>query len=338
MPSLESGVNTATCALLFPILVLLTLVANRIGYDLPRLYRVLPLHLALALVFALCSRPIQVLARAAVTDLTLYESYMRMLGPELPVPAIARLWASAGLYDGMQYIFLQVLVAGITYYTRFRHEQALRESLAVQYDRARLNALRMQINPHFLFNTLSAIAGLVRANPAAAEGMVTRLGELFRRVLGERDVEMVTLEQELDYAENYLEIQRIRFEERLTYRIDVDPALRKVRVPPLLLQPLLENAVEHGLRRNEGALEISLAGRLNDGRVDIVIRNVSNGAEVDGSLTNGHGLGLKNVRERLEAAYNGAGELSFRNLRPGEFESRVSIPRLTEAAMAEMNA
>jgi len=335
LPALESSVNAVTCALMFPVLLLLTFVAHRGGHDPSRWQRSLPMHLGFAALFGLISRPAQLLARAIAGDLTLHESIVRMLGVDTPV--VVRLWASNVLYDGMQYLFLQGLVAGFTFRARFRHEQALRESLAVLYDRARLNALRMQISPHFLYNTLSAIAGLVGTNPHAAELMVTRLGDLFRRALAERDLEMVTLEQELEYAENYLEIQRIRFEGRLSYAIDVDPALLTTTVPPLLLQPLLENAVEHGLRQCEGAVDVSLVGRANGSGVEIVIRNRSEGRQLDGVGTAERtGLGLNNVRARLEAAYAGAGELAFRNLRPGEYESRVSIPREFRGIAAEV--
>jgi LytS/YehU family sensor histidine kinase len=166
-------------------------------------------------------------------------------------------------------------------------------------------------------------------NPPAAEGMVTRLGELFRRALGERDTELVALEQELEYAENYLEIQRIRFAERLDYRIHVEPQLGNAQIPPLLLQPLLENAVEHGLRETEGSVHIELVCRMNGDRVEILIRNRSGGALLPARIgTARGGLGLNNVRDRLDAAYAGEGALAFRKVSPGEYESAVTFPRI----------
>jgi sensor histidine kinase YesM len=250
--------------------------------------------------------------------------------------AAISLHASSAIFDAMQYVVLQGFIAGITFYKRFRQEVALRETLSVQYERARISALRMQINPHFLYNTLSAIAGLVRSNPQAAEGMVTRLGDLFRRALAERNSELVTLEQEL---ESYLEIQRVRFADRLTYSIRSDDALKTVAIPPLLLQPLLENAVEHGLHETEGAVRIALVCRTEAGRVEVLVRNNSEGPSVPLIASHPrHGIGLRNVRERLEAAFVDSSEFSFRNTAPGEYETIMRFPLRVHAESVRQDA
>jgi LytS/YehU family sensor histidine kinase len=275
----------------------------------------------------MAARPLLIVAKALVEDIPIAESFDLMDGHARNFGVVLKLYASMAVQDGMHYLVLQGVMAGLTFYNRYRHEQALRAEVLAQYERARLSALRMQISPHFLYNTLSAIAGLVRSNPTAAEAMVTRLGELFRRALAERETELVTLEQEIEYAESYLEIQRMRFEERLTFVIEVDPAARTAQVPPLLLQPLLENAVEHGLRASEGALTIELVCRVEGGRVEILLRNTSRGVLVPPmERTRPGGLGLANVRERLEAAYPDGAEFEFGNTRPGEYETRLGFP------------
>jgi LytS/YehU family sensor histidine kinase len=314
------------------VLLVLTAISYRVGYDLRRWYVIVPVHVGLAFVFGIAARPLLIIAKAFVEDIPIAESFEIMDGHARNFGVVLKLYASMAVQDGMHYLVLQGLMAGLTFYNRYRHEQALRAEALAQYERARLSALRMQISPHFLYNTLSAIAGLVRVNPTAAEGMVTRLGDLFRRALAERETELVTLEQEIEYAESYLEIQRMRFEERLTFSIDVDPAARTAQVPPLLLQPLLENAVEHGLRASEGALAIELVCKAANGRIEIFLRNRSRGVLLPTS-TRGtpRGLGLANVRERLEAAYPDGAEFEFQCTRPGEFETRLTFPSRTPA-------
>jgi len=335
---LVTQVNSITCVLMFPLLVLLAMVSRRIGYDRERWLSRVTGHLALAAVFGLSGRPMMTVARAIAQDASIIDSFAKLLGVEWAV--LVPTWLSPALYDGTQYLVLQALVAGFTYAARYRHEQFLRQQLSMQYDRARLNALRMQISPHFLYNTLSAIAGLIRTSPQAAEEMVIRLGDLFRRALGERDVEMVTLEQELNYAEDYLLIQHMRFAERLTYRIEVeDPVLRSSLIPPLLLQPLLENAVEHGLHESEGAVEIHLACRSEGERTVISVRNRSDGPAVDRNGSGSRsGLGLRNVRERLEAAFAGASEFQLVALSSNEYEARMVFPRVMDESAERKTA
>jgi hypothetical protein len=327
MPVSQTPVNALTCVFLYPVLLAFTAISYRVGYDLKRWYVIVPVHVGLAFIFGVCARPLLIIAKAVVEDIPIAESFEIMDGQSRNLAVVLKLYASMAVQDGMHYLVLQGVMAGLTFYNRYRHEQALRAEIVAQYERARLSALRMQISPHFLYNTLSAIAGLVRCNPTAAEGMVTRLGDLFRRALAERETELVTLEQEIEYAESYLEIQRMRFEERLTFVIDVDPAARAAQVPPLLLQPLLENAVEHGLRASEGALAIELVCRVAGGRIEIVLRNRSRGVLLPMSMRGRRrGIGLANVRERLEAAYPDGAEFEFHCLRPGEFETRLSFP------------
>lgn len=320
------------CLVLLPLLVALALISQRIGYSLRHWRKQLPAHFALAIVFGICSRPALLIALAILDHTSIFEVLRSVDGPRT-AGAVFRLYASSALFDGMQYLVLQGFIAGATFYHRFRQEQALRETLTVQYERARLSALRMQINPHFLYNTLSAIAGLVRSNPPAAEGMVTRLGDLFRRALAERNTEWVTLEQEIEYAESYLEIQRVRFADRLSYSIRLDDDLKSVAIPPLLLQPLLENAVEHGLHEAEGAVRIALVCQADAQRVEIAIRNSSEGPSIPMTAAHPrHGIGLRNVRERLEAAFSDSSEFLFRNTGPGEYETVMRFPLRTHAA------
>jgi hypothetical protein len=328
MQIVNAQAQTVQCLLLLPVLIVLTLISHRIGYDLRHWRWQLAAHVGLAILFGQFSRPALLAALVILDQMPWSTALARLHGS-----GAFRLHASGALFDAMQYLVLQGFVAGLTFFNRFRQEHQLRETLTTQYERARLSALRMQINPHFLYNTLSAIAGLVRSNPQAAEGMVTRLGDLFRRALAERNSELVTLEQELEYAESYLEIQRVRFEDRLSYSIHSGDALKAVAIPPLLLQPVLENAVEHGLHETEGAVSVTLICQADADRVAVIVRNRSEGPPVTVTAPNSrHGIGLRNVRERLEAAFVGHSEFSFRSIGPGEYETVMRFPSRAHGA------
>jgi hypothetical protein len=320
------GLIALVCLFMFLPLWSLTTVSWRVGYDLKRWYRLLLINVVLAVLFGLCARPANYLATALVRDLSLADSIVRVNGPD-PVRALKR-WGSTTIEDGTQYLVLQGIVAAAAFYLRLQAQQAMSARLASEYDRARLQMLRMQTNPHFLFNTLSAIAGLVRARPAAAESMATRLGELFRATLADRNADFVPLQRELDLGRQYLEIQRTRFDERFTYEIHAPAHLASAPVPPLLLQPLLENAAEHGLANREGAIAVEVSCQLDGERVSIVVSNFAGIEQPEASPRPPSGFGLDNVRQRLQAAYGETAILSTRHTCSGHFEAQLDFPLL----------
>src|SRR5581483_4484971 len=184
------------CVFMLPVELMFSIISWRVGYDLSRWPVVLAANLLLAIVFGLFARPALFLSMSILRDMSLGEVIARFDGAD-PSRA-AKLWGSTLVEDAAQYLVLQGILIGAAFYARLKAEQTLRERLAGEYDRARLQALRMQTNPHFLFNMLSAIAGLIRTRPDGAESMVTQLGELFRATLVDRDAEFVSLRRELD--------------------------------------------------------------------------------------------------------------------------------------------
>ena len=211
-----------------------------------------------------------------------------------------------------------------------------RERLAIQrteaarlnelLSKAQLNALRRQIEPHFLFNTLNAIAGLVREkkNDAAVD-MIAGLSDFLRRVVEDSDRQQVSLEDELEFAQKYLAIQKIRFAERLQFSVDVPGDLLRTQVPSLILQPMVENAVKHGIskRVQGGAIKIS-ALRVN-GTITLSVYN--DGPSLPPGWENSNsGVGLANVRTRLRTLYGDGFELSLRNQEPGGVAVSISVP------------
>jgi len=207
--------------------------------------------------------------------------------------------------SGMFALVFILLFGGIIYANVF-YRQAIERARAVELARAELaqaelRALRAQINPHFLFNTLNTIAWLVRRDPAAAEDTVTRLAELFRYTLTGSERGVAPLREELDFLRHYLAIEHLRFGERLRVEEQIEPGLESVAVPSLLLQPLVENAVRYAVgSRPEGA-RVRIAARRDGDRVVLEVED--DGPGLDGVTgRGGAGFGLHSVRERLRAA------------------------------------
>lgn len=196
--------------------------------------------------------------------------------------------------------------------TQERHEREIRErEMSRLATEAELRALRAQINPHFLFNALTTIGYLIQTAPPRALQTLLRLTSLLRGVL-RSEGELTTLGRELDVIEAYLDIERARFEHRLRVTIDVAPRLRHVRVPPLLLQPIVENAVKHGVAPQAAGGDIRIAAAAAGGCVSIQVQDSGAGATAD-ALRRGRerGVGLQNVERRLQGQYGAAASLSI---------------------------
>jgi signal transduction histidine kinase len=199
---------------------------------------------------------------------------------------------------------------GFTYYRRYREREqevskfALRASeLQSQLMSARLSALKMQLQPHFLFNSLNAITVLVRQQKAKdAELMLGRLSDLLRGVLEDFDTHEVSLRRELEYLQLYLAIEQVRFADRLRVEISIDPAAQDASVPPLILQPIVENALRHGIGRSSSAGHILISTAKIDGRVEIRVQDDGPGFRTDLSPEQ-LGIGLTNTRARLQQLY-----------------------------------
>lgn len=186
------------------------------------------------------------------------------------------------------------LMAAIESERRRRREYEMRELAA----RAELSALRAQIQPHFLFNVLNTLAELVRQKPSAAEAMIEQLADIFRYALASTRRDLVPLGEEVDFVRAYLAIEQARFESRLRVELDVPEECRGVRIPPMTLQPLVENAIRHGIGRSVSGGTVSIAVHGHEDGVRIVVADRS--GEKSLAASNGEGIGLENVRARLE--------------------------------------
>lgn len=235
-------------------------------------------------------------------------------------------------------VYFIVLLAGFArlYYLekKRRQEQAERleeraESLETQLTEARLEALRMQLNPHFLFNTLHAVSTLVDRDPGGVRRMIARLSELLRHVLDEDAPQEVSLAQELDFLRDYLEIQSIRFQGDLSTEIDVRPELHDAQVPNLILQPLVENAIKHGASQVRGVGRIVVRATREADRLVLTVKDNGPGLPPDQE----DGLGLRNVRARLQELYGDDQTLDIES-DPGEgTRATLRIPYHTRASL-----
>ena len=224
----------------------------------------------------------------------------------------------------LEWILYCMVLGGVTayeYYQRY-HERALR---AAQLERsladARLHALELQLRPHFLFNTLNAIAAMVRTNhQAQAVGMIAGLADLLRYSLDHAGRQRVSLAEEMDVLRRYLEIESARFPDRMQFRITLPEPLARAAVPMLILQPLAENAVQHGIARLAAGGSIEVEARRVADRLQILMRN-------SGSLDENasEGIGLRNTRERLTTLYADAAQFSISNV-DGAVLARIELP------------
>ncbi|HJP90950.1 MAG TPA: histidine kinase [Pyrinomonadaceae bacterium] len=213
------------------------------------------------------------------------------------------------------------------YYTSYRKGELKASQLHTQLVQAQLEALKMQVQPHFLFNTLHSVSALLSKDTEGARKMITRLGDFLRLTLENSGSMEVTLQQELEFLNGYLEIERIRFQDRLTTDIHVDPEVLDVRVPNLILQPIVENAMRHAIGNStSGRVEITAAPR--NGLVRIEVKDNGPGI-VDYGLEarRGKGLGLANTQARLVGLYGSAARFELNNDPAGGLIVALEIPR-----------
>ena len=253
---------------------------------------------------AALARPLLALL-ATPLQLSLYFALVSVL----PIAALqSATWPEGGavfylgrFYEGLALSLIVFVADGIMERSREEHAREVREArLATQLSNAQLSALGMELQPHFLFNTLNAIASLVHSDPNAADRMIARLSTLLRRTLDAGREPLATLEEELSLLELYLDIQRVRFGDRLQVRIDVADDARGAQVPRLLLQPLVENAMQHGLAPKLGRVSLDVQAQRVDMTLHLEVRD--DGVGLAPSIQ--EGTGLTNTRARLQQLYS----------------------------------
>jgi LytS/YehU family sensor histidine kinase len=218
-----------------------------------------------------------------------------------------------------------ILFAYLTfdYAAKYRDRASHAAQLEGRLAEARLQALRMQLNPHFLFNTLNSISSLMYSDVEAADAMMTRLSELLRLTLHSDGRPVTSLRQELEMLNRYIEIERIRFEDRLRVSVDIDQAALDAGVPSFSLQPLVENAIRHAIAPRAAGGRLSISARRSNGSVRISLRDDGPGLP-EGELR--QGVGLANTRARLEQLYGAAHRFEMLSPPGGGLEIFMELP------------
>jgi LytS/YehU family sensor histidine kinase len=219
---------------------------------------------------------------------------------------------------------LSVLTYGVIVAVVQIQRRALRTArLEAELTAAQLEVLRAQLHPHFLFNTLQAATTLVHDDPDGAEDILLRLGELLRVSLDESNVHEVSLERELEVLELYLGIQARRFGDRLRFELAVEPDVHDCMVPPLILQPIVENAIRHGIGRHKGSDTVTIEGRRHGAFLKLEVRNLSSHLDAEAPR---QGVGLANTRARLDQLYGDRQHLELRGLTPSGVCAEIVLP------------
>jgi two-component system LytT family sensor kinase len=213
---------------------------------------------------------------------------------------------------------------GYLYYSRYREGEVRTAQLSAQLAQAQLQALRMQLHPHFLFNTLNAISTLVHKDPEIADRMIARLSDLLRLTLENIGVQEVRLAQELEFLDRYLEIERTRFADRLEIRMQIAPETLDARTPYLILQPLVENAIRHGIAPRSAPGRIEVSAERKDGMLVLGVRD--DGPGMASGANSKKGVGISSTRTRLERLYGASHRFELQNGAQGGFIATVALP------------
>jgi two-component system, LytTR family, sensor kinase len=212
------------------------------------------------------------------------------------------------------------------YYGKYRTHELKASQLQSQLAQAQLQALKMQLHPHFLFNTLHAISSLMRRDVEAAERMIARLSDLLRLTLENVGAQETSLRQELEFLESYLEIEKTRFRDRLQVKMDIEPETLDARVPNLILQPLVENAVRHGVAPHAAPGLIEISARLKGNKLELQVRDNGAGLPEARRAQIKEGVGLANTRARLEQLYGAGAYFDLSNRDKGGLVVSLTIP------------
>jgi two-component sensor histidine kinase len=248
-----------------------------------------------------------------------------------PTPPRAARWSAA--LDGFAYIALIGLAHAGVFHRRYREREQQATLLASRLNEARLHALQAQLQPHFLFNTLNGIATLLRRDPAKAEEMLLSLSELLRIALNSSQRQEIPLREEMDFLGRYLAIQKMRFGDRLEVAEEIEPTAMDCLVPALLLQPLVENAIRHGLEPSGQPGRLRVTGSREGHWLTLAVED--NGVGLKPGLGNGVGIGLANVRERLATLHGTEYEFELQERPQGGVAVNIKLPARTESVLAE---
>ncbi len=233
--------------------------------------------------------------------------------------------------NSMMALIILGVVWSLDHWRMFREKELAAGRLETELARANLQVLKSQIHPHFLFNTLNMISAVVYRDPSLADRMIARLSDLLRATLERTDAQVVPLREELELLNLYLDIMKARFGDRLAVVSDIAPETLTALIPSFSLQPLVENAIKHGIMPRKEGGTVTIATRRDDGRLVVGVSNDGPGLEADTRTLMVNGVGLKNIQSRLRNLYGADCAFGFRNKAEGVVQVAFEIPFLDQA-------
>jgi hypothetical protein len=216
------------------------------------------------------------------------------------------------------------LFRGVGYYQKLREKEYAAVRLETELTNAQLRALRMQLNPHFLFNTMNSISSLMRSDVEAADVMLERMSRMLRITLDRGDAKLIPLTEEIEFIQLYLSIQKMRFQGIVHHYIAIDPEVLDVEVPAMILQPIVENAYLHGVAKTDGEAFLGIEAQNQDGKLRLCVRNSGRGIEKASSEK--RQVGVANVQARLELHYGNAQCFTLNEYPDGEVQAILLLP------------
>ncbi len=304
---------SAVWVLLTPVVLWLV---HQYRFEKGRQYKVFLLHLGASVLIALLHKAVHGV---------LY-SVFRLLVEGQPFSWELQYRATLAYFDyGIQvYWIILLLDYLLEYYNRFREKELRASQLESQLAHSQLNALKMQLQPHFLFNTLNAISVLIKKDPGVARTMLGKLSDLLRFTLENVTSQEISLRVEMDYLERYLSIEKTRFEDRLTVKTNIPSELLHAQVPTMILQPLVENAIKHGVAQQRGPASIEVHANRHNGA--LLLQVIDNGKGLPTAEHLREGVGLTNTRARLNRLYGSASSLELSESPTGGVVAQITIP------------
>jgi hypothetical protein len=315
-------------AMLLPVLLVSFWASLRIQWR--PLLIALPLQLTLGAVFSALAYPAMIVAEMTVGTPESHDHAMGNVSEPWFDPYFLSLWLASFVSFLPTYGFGLALITGLTLYTRFRNSELRLAALEREWSTARLAALRMQLSPHTLFNLLHTIRGHIEWDPKAAQSMVVQLADLLRRLLNAGERDFSKLSDELQFVRLYLELQQRRFADRLSVVLPSGQEIPAVWVPSLILQPLVENAVLHGLAGHQGPVTVRITVRMANDVLTLSVLNTIAPQKPVGE----DGIGLYNVRERLGVQFEGRAGLVAGGAGE-EWRSEITMPAIHHSPARE---
>jgi two-component system LytT family sensor kinase len=227
-----------------------------------------------------------------------------------------------GIVGVMLYLVMVLIYYLVSYARTLRERGQAEEKLRTLVKESELNLLKSQINPHFLFNSLNSISSLIMSSPEEAREMIVRLSDFLRYSLKHRENEFVSIEEEIGRMNDYLLIERIRFGDKLSYRLDTSEECKNLKVPTMIMQPLIENAIKHGVYESLEPVSVEFKCKV---KKDLLKLELTNNFDPESPSKSGTGVGLQNVSERIRLTYDGEGSV-IQSSKNGVFTVILYIP------------